>query len=95
MQGPDVPIRLHGSLNKNVNQLLWESPMFTAELRGRFIQEVGVRANEGFPPAMSCLIAYVCRTTVCRVSCVVCRVSCVVQGAVHPMCPPLYCGVCV
>jgi hypothetical protein len=34
-QGPDVPLHLHGSLNKNPAGLRWESPMFTADLKGR------------------------------------------------------------
>ncbi len=59
VQGPGVPVELHGSLNKNPSGLKWVSPMFSADLKGRFIQEVTVKANEGFPPAMSCLIAYV------------------------------------
>jgi len=59
VDGPGVPVELHGSLNKNPSGLKWVSPMFSADLKGRFIQEVTVKANEGFPPAMSCLIAYV------------------------------------
>jgi hypothetical protein len=59
LQGPEVPVVLRGSLNKNPAGLLWESPMLSADLKGRFIQEVTVRANDGFNPAMSCLLGCV------------------------------------
>lgn len=57
---PEIPIVLHGSLNKGAHKLEWESPMFNADIEGRGSQKLTVQTKEGFNPSMAGLIAYVC-----------------------------------
>ncbi len=53
-----MPIAIKGSLNSSAKNLLWESPLFQADIHGGFTEKCTVQTRDG-NPAMNALIGYV------------------------------------
>jgi hypothetical protein len=55
----EIPIVMHGSLQKSPDHLVWESPLFRAEIRGRGMSERPIIQTREGNPSVNCLIAFV------------------------------------
>ncbi len=59
MRQVDIPIVIQGSVNKSSDKLVWECPLFRAEIHGRGLSEKArIETREG-NPAVNAIIGYI------------------------------------